>query len=53
MLAVERRAVVPAGCEEQEMVQDEAGGRGRGSNLQSPKGKVMGLYFILSAVRSP
>lgn len=49
MLGTERRLVVPAD-REQEMVQDEAGGRGRGWSLQKLKGKVKGLYFILIAM---
>lgn len=44
------RLVVPADREQQEMVQDEAGGRGRGWSLQKLKGKVKGLYFILIAM---
>lgn len=50
MLGTERRPVVPADGEQQEMVQDEAGGRGRGWSLQNLKGKVKGLYFILIAM---
>lgn len=44
-LRAERGPAVRTGCEQQEMVPDEPGGRDR--SLQSLKSNVKGLYFIL------